>query len=58
MFFQIPGCEGRAGMAAVAVGNDILDMEEVFYKIENNLAFYSRPIFIRVAKQIELTCKF
>ena len=50
---EIPGQEGRAGMAAIIKEN--LDIEKLTIDIKQSIPAYARPIFIRVAKEVEHT---
>lgn len=50
---EIPGQEGRAGMAAII--NENLDIEKLTIDIKQSIPAYARPIFIRVAKEVEHT---
>jgi len=52
---EIPGNEGRAGMAAIADPDDTLDMEALAIGINKNLPSYARPLFIRPLKEVEMT---
>ena len=51
---EIPGSDGRAGMASVNIDPDF--SIEAFARFANeNLASYQRPIFVRVQREMELT---
>src|SRR5947199_282533 len=52
----IPGTEGRAGMAAVAVGHDFNLF--AFRRHLGQLPEYARPLFLRIRGEIELTSTF
>jgi fatty-acyl-CoA synthase len=54
---QVPGTDGRAGMAALVVdgGFDITSLAE---RLEGHLAPYARPVFLRLQPQIEVTGTF
>ncbi|KAJ8304221.1 hypothetical protein KUTeg_017804 [Tegillarca granosa] len=56
---QVPGHDGRAGMAAIMFKEDkevTPDMLSKLYKYcEHHLPSYARPLFIRVVKEITLT---
>ena len=54
---QVPGAEGRAGMAALVVG-DGLDLQGLHDHIMARLPAYSRPVFLRVTPHIEATSTF
>jgi fatty-acyl-CoA synthase len=53
----IEGADGRAGMAAL-VTTDAFDIDELSGIVEDALASYARPIFIRILPQLEVTGTF
>jgi len=53
----IPGTDGRAGMAAL-VATDAFDIDELGRIVEDELASYARPIFVRILPQMEITGTF
>ncbi|XP_042296981.1 solute carrier family 27 member 3 [Sceloporus undulatus] len=55
----VPGCEGRAGMAAMVLktGQE-LDGEEVYTHVVELLPPYARPRFLRIQEQLEVTETF
>lgn len=53
----IEGTDGRAGMAALVV-DDGFDLDALGRVIESELAFYARPIFVRLLPQMEITGTF
>lgn len=57
---EIPGSEGRAGMAAVCLreGSDSLDMSAFSAYVQKNLPSYARPVFLRVQPAQEVTGTF
>uniref|UniRef100_A0A914WR34 Very long-chain fatty acid transport protein n=1 Tax=Plectus sambesii TaxID=2011161 RepID=A0A914WR34_9BILA len=60
---EIPGMEGRAGMAAIALNTDANVEEEKFLAnigeiLDANLPAYARPVFIRLCQKVELTGTF
>ncbi|KAL6479600.1 hypothetical protein MHYP_G00130330 [Metynnis hypsauchen] len=56
---KIPGHEGRVGMAAVTLKEDLeFDCREAFNHVTNFLPVYARPRFIRVLESMELTGTF
>jgi citronellyl-CoA synthetase len=57
---EIPGTDGRAGMAAVAPANDAaaLDVEGLSDYVNENLPGYARPVFIRLKTDIDVTGTF
>jgi len=57
---EIPGTDGRAGMAAIVFGDHIthhkdLDIQSLSDHIVSNLPSYARPIFIRMLKELPTT---
>lgn len=56
---DVPGTEGKAGMAAVVLkdGHDF-DVDDISRLVSENLAGYARPVFIRVIEEVELTGTF
>lgn len=55
---QIPGTEGRAGMAAIQIDLKNIDFEKLFKHISERLPLYSVPMFIRVSRDLEATGTF
>lgn len=55
IFFQVPGAEGRAGMAAIVDPEGILDLKAVAEGLKKALPSYACPLFIRVLKEIDVT---
>ena len=53
----VPGAEGRAGMAALVVG-DGLDLATFRTHLIDRLPAYARPLFLRIRSQIEMTATF
>ncbi|OXA43831.1 Long-chain fatty acid transport protein 1 [Folsomia candida] len=45
---QIPGVEGRCGMAAVADPEGTLDFDALGDEVRRSLPSYARPLFLRV----------
>jgi fatty-acyl-CoA synthase len=54
---QIPGTDGRAGMAALVTAAPI-DFKAFQTHLEKNLPAYARPVFLRLQKEIEATGTF
>jgi fatty-acyl-CoA synthase len=54
---SISGTDGRAGMAAL-VTNDDFDMDVLSRLVEDGLASYARPIFVRILQQMDITGTF
>jgi acyl-CoA synthetase (AMP-forming)/AMP-acid ligase II len=54
---QIPGCEGRAGMACV-VADGALDLAALARRLDAELAPYQRPLLLRQTESILTTATF
>jgi fatty-acyl-CoA synthase len=54
---QVPGCEGRAGMAALVV-NDAFDLAEMYRHVAASVPDYARPLFLRLCPELEVTDTF
>lgn len=54
---EIPGRDGRAGMAAVVAG-DGFDVEGLYPYLKARLPVYARPLFLRVSQRLEVTETF
>ena len=54
---SVPGTEGRAGMATVVLNkpDEALDLASLGEYVNTQLAHYSRPVFIRVQSEAEVT---
>jgi hypothetical protein len=50
---QVPNHEGRAGMATICRTN--IDMNELGEYLKKSLPAYAKPMFIRLAQNIEHT---
>eukprot|EP00057_Strongylocentrotus_purpuratus_P031308 XP_784241.2 PREDICTED: very long-chain acyl-CoA synthetase [Strongylocentrotus purpuratus] len=56
---EVPGCEGRAGMAAIVLHDgDSLDPKHFFDHAINHLPDYACPKFIRVMTEMDITKAF
>jgi fatty-acyl-CoA synthase len=54
---RVPGAEGRVGMAALVVEDD-LDLEGFYRHVVQQLPVYARPVFLRIQREIEATSTF
>jgi fatty-acyl-CoA synthase len=54
---RIPGSEGRAGMAALVIGEDF-DLGRFRQYLVKRLPSYARPVFLRICQSIEITGTF
>jgi len=52
---QIPGAEGRAGMAAILDPEESLNMEAFGAGVAKALPSYARPVFVRIIKTMDMT---
>lgn len=52
---QVPGSEGRAGMAAILDKDDSLDLTSLAEGLRKHLPSYARPLFIRALNYVEMT---
>ncbi|KAJ8392735.1 hypothetical protein AAFF_G00072190 [Aldrovandia affinis] len=56
---EVPGNEGRAGMASVIVRPDYeFDGKKLFDHILSDLPSYARPLFLRIQESMEMTGTF
>lgn len=55
---EVPGTEGRAGMAAVATPTGSCDLEQFAQLLEKELPLYARPIFLRFLPELHKTGTF
>jgi citronellyl-CoA synthetase len=57
---QIPGADGRAGMAAITLANgvDELDLAAFSEYVNRELPSYARPVFLRIEPDIDVTGTF
>ena len=56
---QVPGCEGRAGMAAFSLEDpENFNWQEFSEYVEGSLPKYARPIFIRIIQEMDTTGTF
>lgn len=54
---EVPGADGRAGMASIVAG-DGFDLAAFYAQTESDLAAYSRPLFVRMQPEMEITGTF
>ncbi len=52
-----PGCEGRAGMAAIAIGEGF-DIGGLYAHLAARLPAYARPLFLRLSHGLDVTETF
>ena len=55
---EIPGCEGRAGMAAIEDPDEVVDVKFLGKKLPEVLPIYARPIFLRITNSVDTTGTF
>lgn len=54
---EVPGCDGRAGMAAL-VTDGALDLDGLRAHLTARLPEYARPVFVRLIQELETTGTF
>ncbi|OTF76789.1 long-chain fatty acid transport protein 1-like protein [Euroglyphus maynei] len=52
---EVPGCEGKAGMAAILDNDHTVDVNDLLRKLRQKVPIFSIPVFIRLVEQLELT---
>lgn len=52
---EVPGSEGKAGMAAIADPDGNLDLTVLADGLTKQLPAYARPLFVRILKEISMT---
>ena len=52
---EVPGVEGRAGMAAIVEPTEGLDLNSFLSSIQKQLPSYARPLFLRLVAQVKTT---
>jgi len=57
IFPQIAGTDGKAGMATIVDMDDSLDVNELGKDLALYLPAYAQPMFLRIAKKIDMTSK-
>jgi len=55
---EIPGTEGRAGMAAIPDPERLVDLTKLYAGMSDKLPSYARPIFLRFVQEIDVTGTF
>ena len=55
---EIPGTEGRAGMAVIQGAETVLEPGQLFTKLSDKLPTYARPMFVRFVKELSKTGEF
>jgi fatty-acyl-CoA synthase len=54
---EVPGCDGRAGMASITLGKDI-EFAELSNYLKSALPAYAVPLFLRVRTDVDTTGTF
>ena len=54
---EVPGCDGRAGMASITLGKNI-DFTELANYLKSTLPAYAVPLFLRVRTDVDTTGTF
>ncbi|KAK7576246.1 hypothetical protein V9T40_012532 [Parthenolecanium corni] len=52
---EVPGTEGRAGMAAIGDKDNTLDLTRLANGLRKELPPYARPLFVRAVRDVEMT---
>lgn len=52
---QVPGTEGRAGMAAIHDPDEIVDLEKLALGLKAKLPAFARPLFVRLVDHFDIT---
>ncbi len=57
---EVPGADGRAGMAAITLNDDVdtLDLNAFSAYVAEQLPAYARPVFLRIQGDIDVTGTF
>uniref|UniRef100_A0A3B3SCL5 Very long-chain fatty acid transport protein n=1 Tax=Paramormyrops kingsleyae TaxID=1676925 RepID=A0A3B3SCL5_9TELE len=55
---NVPGVEGRAGMAAITDGSGRFDCETFLREVQGALPPYARPVFLRISTHMDTTGTF
>ena len=57
---EIPGADGRAGMAALALADGVreLDLDSFSAHVNTQLPSYARPVFLRIQRELDTTGTF
>lgn len=55
---EVPGADGRAGMAAIRLSDDALDLAGFAAYVERELPAYARPVFLRIQGDLDVTGTF
>ena len=53
--YQVPGSEGRAGMAAIHDPEEKVDINEFYAAVKKTLPSYARPVFVRKVEKMDMT---
>lgn len=55
---EIPGLEGKAGMAALLDPDRVVDVNKLLERLRKELPAYALPLFIRITEKLEATGTF
>jgi solute carrier family 27 fatty acid transporter 1/4 len=52
---EVPGQEGKAGMAALNCNPEDIDLQSLSVKLKKDLPTYAKPVFVRFVQELEHT---
>jgi len=55
---ELPGHEGRCGMACIVVDHNLFNLEKLYKVVMEDLPSYAAPLFVRLREQMEITTTF
>ena len=57
---EVPGTDGRAGMAAIRLGEDATELDLAAFAgyVQRELPAFARPVFLRIQHELDLTGTF
>ena len=54
---EVPGVEGKAGMAAIVETNGHFDLDTFLKNLKAELPSYAIPLFLRIVESLDITGK-
>ncbi len=57
---EVPGADGRAGMAALTLADDVKELDVASFSdyVREHLPAYARPVFLRIQRELDTTGTF